>query len=472
MQDPHNEHLSKVHQKLDEISPSLCLAKWTQVTIHLGTGLTHSCHHPIPHKIPLDEIKENPSALHNTRFKKKVRKMMQEGRRHHECHYCWDVEDAEGEHFSDRINKSAPDWSLSRFEEVTENSWEDDINPSYVEISFGFECNFACSYCYPQISSSIWADLVKNGPYWPHGNDAAKYEKKGLRPYGINEPNPYVEAFWKWWPSLSKDLRVFRITGGEPLLNPNTFKTLDYIDQNPLPELELSINSNLGVPDKNFNRFITIVKKLLAEKKIKSFIGFCSVDTHGKQAEYIRHGLSYEKLWRNIDIFLGELPGTSLNIMVTYNALAVPRFVQMLKDVLAMRRKHYGSEWDESKRAKLAIDIAYLRWPEYMCVRLLPEEMKFQVKKALDFMEENRMRGEDLCGFNEWEINKMKALWHWLKASPLPERNLQAHRAQLYEFFKEYDRRKGLNFSETYPELSEFYQECQQCSENQSQNFS
>ena len=43
-----------------------CLAKWTQVTIHLGVGLTHSCHHVRAHKIPLDELKENPGALHNT----------------------------------------------------------------------------------------------------------------------------------------------------------------------------------------------------------------------------------------------------------------------------------------------------------------------------------------------------------------------------------------------------------------------
>ena len=30
----------------------------------------HSCHHPPTHKIPLDEIKANPKALHNTQYKK------------------------------------------------------------------------------------------------------------------------------------------------------------------------------------------------------------------------------------------------------------------------------------------------------------------------------------------------------------------------------------------------------------------
>ena len=63
------------------------------------------------------------------------------------------------------------------------------------------------------------------------------------------EYNPYVEAFWKWWPDLYKDLRVFRVTGGEPLLTKNTFKVLDYIKENPNPDLEVSMTTNMCPPD-------------------------------------------------------------------------------------------------------------------------------------------------------------------------------------------------------------------------------
>ncbi len=57
-------------ENLDPISPTFCTAKWKQVTLHLHNGHTHSCHHPTSHKIPLEELKDNPSALHNTKFKK------------------------------------------------------------------------------------------------------------------------------------------------------------------------------------------------------------------------------------------------------------------------------------------------------------------------------------------------------------------------------------------------------------------
>ena len=57
---------AKTLEVLNDVSPSMCLAKWSQVTLHLATGTTHSCHHPASHKIPLVELKRSPSALHNT----------------------------------------------------------------------------------------------------------------------------------------------------------------------------------------------------------------------------------------------------------------------------------------------------------------------------------------------------------------------------------------------------------------------
>ena len=39
-----------------EISPTFCLAKWHHTTIYLATGETHSCYHPAPHPIPLEEL--------------------------------------------------------------------------------------------------------------------------------------------------------------------------------------------------------------------------------------------------------------------------------------------------------------------------------------------------------------------------------------------------------------------------------
>jgi len=261
-------------KKLDAISPSMCFAKWKQVTLHLQTGHTHSCHHPKTHKIPLEELKDNPSALHNTNFKKEQRKLMLNGKRPAECDYCWKVEDAVGQKrdvLSDRYTKSYEPWAQDFQQDIiSKKNWDQNINPSYLEVSFSNVCNFKCSYCAPEISSKWMEEIKQHGAYptSTNFNNLENVQKQDKMPIPHKDDNPYVEAFWKWWPDLYKDLRVFRITGGEPLMTKNTFKVLDYVLENPNPEIKININSNLCVPDDILNKFIEKVKRIQGEELI------------------------------------------------------------------------------------------------------------------------------------------------------------------------------------------------------------
>ena len=90
-------------QILDTKSASFCGAKWYNATIWLGSGMTTSCHHPLPHRIDLEEIKTNPSAIHNTKQKKEQRRQMQNGERPAGCEYCWKIEDIHRDNISDRV---------------------------------------------------------------------------------------------------------------------------------------------------------------------------------------------------------------------------------------------------------------------------------------------------------------------------------------------------------------------------------
>ncbi len=94
----------RTKQLLDELSPSFCAAKWYNATIWLGSGMTTSCHHPPAHKIDAEQVKLDPSALHNTPEKKTHRAQMQRGERPSGCEYCWKLEDVGAQ--SDRVYKS------------------------------------------------------------------------------------------------------------------------------------------------------------------------------------------------------------------------------------------------------------------------------------------------------------------------------------------------------------------------------
>ena len=219
----------------DNLGEGLCLAKWQQVSLHLPTGLTNSCYHPPLHQIDASVLKDNPGALHNTAHKIEQRVIMLKNERPSECSYCWAQEDLGN--LSDRHYRSGEPWAAEHFEEIKSGRQENPI-PSYVEVNFNHACNLKCSYCSPQFSSS-WADEVtRHGAYPtrnPH-NDPVHFTGN-RRPIPASESNPYVDAFWEWFPELYPKLKHFRMTGGEPLMDKNTYRVFDYVIANPSPRL-------------------------------------------------------------------------------------------------------------------------------------------------------------------------------------------------------------------------------------------
>jgi hypothetical protein len=118
-----------------EVGPTFCLAKWHHVTMYLQTGETHSCYHPAPHKIPLLDVFETPSALHNTAHKKQERKMMLEGKQPEGCQYCWNIEAMGPDYISDRHIRNSSIFTEERYEQTDKGAWDQNINPEYIEIN-------------------------------------------------------------------------------------------------------------------------------------------------------------------------------------------------------------------------------------------------------------------------------------------------------------------------------------------------
>ena len=158
--------MSSAEQMKQNLGPALCLAKWKQVSFHLPTGLNNSCYHPPLHVIPIEPLKDNPGALHNTEHKKQQRQLMLAGERPAECQYCWNMEDL-GK-MSDRHYRSGEPWAAEHYEDIVNGRRNDPI-PSYVEVNFNHACNLKCSYCSPQFSSS-WADEVSRFGAYPTTN--------------------------------------------------------------------------------------------------------------------------------------------------------------------------------------------------------------------------------------------------------------------------------------------------------------
>lgn len=453
---------------LDKVSPSYCVAKWNQVTIHLGTGMTHSCHHPTVHKIPLEELKINPSALHNTKFKKEQRRLMLNGQRPKECDYCWRAEDAQkGNHdvFSDRITKSAEPWARPYLEELSQTPWDANVFPTYLEVSFDTLCNFKCMYCGPSFSTTWKKEIQDYGPYeltnMPmHSLDWLK--ETNQFPIPVSAENPYIDAFWKWWPDAVKFLQTFRVTGGEPLMSKQLYRLLDYLIEHPQPQLEFNINSNLDVPNELFEKFIAKMQIIQDKKAVKMFKLYTSNEAHGKQAEYIRFGLNYQRWLNNCHRVLSEISDSNLTVMAAFNILSIPSFKLMMNDIIDMKWKYTQQP---IRKHPVSLDVPYIRWPNFLAPWVPPIDFLPQIEDIVTHMYRNihQMNWPPLCGkgFFDYEVNRFERLYYVIRDEMInlgkDTQRLNTLRAHFAEYITEYDRRKGTNFVETFPEYEEFF---------------
>jgi organic radical activating enzyme len=437
-------------ENLNTISCSFCAAKWFNASLHLGHGFTNSCHLPLPHPIDLEEIKTNPSALHNTKHKKEMRRMMLTGVRPAECSYCWRIEDIGRNNISDRVYKS----QIFKEEDIAalkDIPWDQDIPLKTVEVSFDRICNFACSYCNSGYSTTWGKDIKNNGPYQKFKTSSAgAYYADGSwsEVYGkYAGDNPYVNAFLEWWPELSQTLEEVRITGGEPSQSHNFWAFMETMKLHSSPNLRLAINSNLGLNKATLDRLINVTHEI----NVKEFDLYTSCETYGADAEYIRDGLDY-KLWRkNLVKVIKNANIRQVVIMMTINSLCLFNITKFLDDMLKLK-KQYGTH-------KPIVDFNILRWPAFMSPLTLPDDVKHKLHGKLSKWWKKHKTNPLI---NMHEGAQIERLIDYIEVvnrghtSTETDMSLQYH--DFKSFYVQYDIRRNKNFVETFPKLKEWYE--------------
>lgn len=442
----------------NEVGPTFCLAKWHHVTMYLQSGETHSCYHPKPHKIPLHELKDNPSALHNTQEKKMERKLMLEGGKPEGCQYCWNIEAMGPDYISDRHIRNGSIFTEERYNQ-TKNSWTVDVNPEYLEINFGNECNFKCGYCHPKYSTSFYNEIKQNGPVTTVKNHRCDIDWMTL--YQREEENPYVDAFWEWWPELRKTLNIMRVTGGEPTMHKSTWTLLNKIAEDPMPELELNINSNLGTKTALVEKLADSVKTLCDEKKIRAFKLFTSLDTWGPRAEYIRTGLDLELWEKNFHTYLTRTD-SPITFMITFNIFSVTTFKSFLEKFIEWRKIYGWYDDPVNPQHRVRFDTPYLRDPLQYDMNILPkDEFMPYMYEALEYMKAN-VDDKRSDAFSSIEYEKFKRVVDYMAETKYSDEKLIEGRRDFYNWFNELDERRDADMLSVFPEYLNFYRLCQE----------
>jgi len=425
---------------LATFSDSFCGAKWYNATVWLGSGMTTSCHHPLPHKIDVEAVKKNPKLLHNTPEKKQQRQQMKCGERPAGCEYCWKIEDMGNEYISDRVYKSNI-YSDQELEDAYNTPVDDDVDLRTLEIAFDRTCNFACSYCNPAFSSTWVKDLKKDGGYEnliSDGRNHFTHTHDSSQLYKFGETNPYVEAFFKWWDSdLHRTLRELRITGGEPIMAGDLWRLFDWFKDNvDKSQTKLAINSNLG------GKADLIRRMCSAREWLPSLDVYTSAEATGKRQDYIRDGMDYDLWWDNLCML--HKANIDTHCMMTVNALCLSTLPDLIERILE-QRKTYGKDF-----AVFSLNI--LRFPSFQSCLVLPAYIK---RECIE-----RLKAIDLFQCHEFEQGQVTRLIEYLQSVETPHSEsfeMPKLHNDFKNFFAQYDKRRGKNFQETFPELADWY---------------
>ena len=406
-------YLNKIKEEQDKVGPGFCVLKWYHQEMHLGTGLNHSCYHCPTQKIPLD------SDLHNTPHKKEQRATMLEGGKPEECSYCWEVEDldliSDRQTLAVQFFKHDPNIIAKATEAGLDN-----VYPKYLELSFTNKCQMKCSYCGPSFSSSWQKEIEEHGSY-----NLSQQEYWTEDSY-TQTNSPYIQRFWKWFPEAYKHLFVLRVTGGEPLLDKNTYKLLQYVKDNPKEGLSFHCNSNLMVTENRVIKYINLVKDIPDAKL------YVSIDSWGKQAEYIRHGLNMSHFENNLHKVLGN--GIQVGIMNTFNFLSIPNVEEFIFKMAELKNT-YGE--------LITIDMPYMNKPEHLSAQISDDSHINILEKSLQTMEMYEV-------FNTAEIEKYRKTVGWIKANRFEGEQLLEHREDFKSFVIQHDKRRGTDFESAF----------------------
>lgn len=415
------------NETLNTKSESFCGAKWGNSTLWLNSGETSSCHLPPVHNIDIDQIKDDPSRLHTTDHKIKMRKLMQEGTKPEECDYCWKVESMGPDFVSDRVFKSL------QFTQAEMKKWYEDppetrVVPPTIEVMFDRTCNFACSYCNANFSTEWAKDIKKHGDYdlETQGGNAFKHDGSINNCYE-KETNPFIKAWWEWWPELAEELRVLRITGGEPLMSDDVWKLFDKVIEEKRT-FEVGVNTNMGA------------KKAIIDKLIDKSHGmhrltiFTSMETVGEQAEYIRDKLDYEHWKNNCERIFEESNVKRLVVMMTINALCLFGITDFLDQML---------EWKHKYNKSIGLSVNFLRFPAFMSVTVLPDHIREKAWQDLTLWYEINKEDTKL---NSMERGDIERLISYVKVIDIPhsyDKDIEQNRKDFKRFYTQYDKRRN-----------------------------
>jgi MoaA/NifB/PqqE/SkfB family radical SAM enzyme len=222
------------------------------------------------------------SHIWNSPWLNNFRQRFINGEKPAECKMCWDDEDA----------------GITSYRKQLSGCEVDITDPTLglLVLKLSNKCNCACRICSFWLSSLWQTELVKTNRW----NDKFNYFVIDNERDKINENN------WEEFKQSFTNLKQLLIYGGEPLINFEVLKILNY-----LADSGLSKNINLGL---NTNGTVTSPEIFDLLTKFKEVNLYFSIDDIGERYDYQRWPAKHKSVFRELKELHGIYEPTNVKI--------------------------------------------------------------------------------------------------------------------------------------------------------------
>ena len=316
--------ISKQPPKQFPITKGLpCQLKWTHSTVYLTDGVSASCH-----RVQGDpmEIRNGELNFHNLPAKLEARRKMLRGEwPGRGCEHCKHIEEAGGR--SDRINHLKMEGTTAPPELDTDITAVD-VTPRQLEVYWGNTCQQSCIYCGAHYSSSIQQEEKRFGDFDVEGVRIADEFKMNPK---IKE---HTDLLFKWFEKNLHNLHKIFVMGGEPFLQKETFRFIEFLEKGNYPDLTLVFFSNHNVEHERFKKWMDRLEVLQSTGRLDKIQIFFSCDAFGPEGEYVRTGLDLKVAVKNFEHILHNTKiEQGINSALTVTAApGMPDMVRYIND--------------------------------------------------------------------------------------------------------------------------------------------
>jgi organic radical activating enzyme len=398
-----------------------CQLKWSHSTVFLSMLTTASCHRVNHNKFDLETFN-----FHNTSEKLRDRQLMLEGKwPGHGCEHCKNIEDAGGT--SDRmLHLDFP--GITAPPELEHDLTAVNVTPRILEIYFSNTCNLKCVYCNPGFSSQINNENSKFGPF----------KKNGISLPGFKDLPEEVGAagdkLFEWLDTNIYNLNKLLILGGEPFIQKETHRLLDFIQGKQLPELDLVFFSNLTIEHEKFKKYIDKIKQLKETSNLNQIQLVGSLDCWGDAAEYVRSGLDLELFVKNFEYVLHNT-----DFILSINSALGPLTIPTMPDLVKHINRWSGVRtvyWSLMKTASAGHFHPTIFGPKLL-------ELGYQ--EAIN----------EFNDFNDPEKSNYKEYFKGIAMEIAQSKPDITQQINLKTYLTELDRRRGTDYTKTFPTIAE-----------------